>query len=75
MTDLIQKDLDNGLVSEEVLSTRISLKRFASQEEIAEVMFFLGTNASSYMTGQVLNVDGGLSIDLNPGNTTALTKK
>jgi hypothetical protein len=27
------------------------------------------------MTGQVLNVDGGLSIDLNPGNTTALTKK
>ncbi|NCA18809.1 MAG: SDR family oxidoreductase, partial [Actinobacteria bacterium] len=48
---------------------------FATPEEIAEVMFFLGTKASSYMTGQVLNVDGGLSIDLNPGNTTALTKK
>ena len=75
MTDLIQKDLNNGLVSEEVLSTRISLKRFATPEEIAEVMFFLGTKASSYMTGQVLNVDGGLSIDLNPGSTTALTKR
>ena len=75
MTDLIQKDLNNGLVSEEVLSTRISLKRFATPEEIAEVMIFLGTKASSYMTGQVLNVDGGLSIDLNPGSTTALTKR
>lgn len=75
MTDLVQKDLNNGLVSEEVLSTRISLKRFATSEEIAEVMFFLGTKASSYMTGQVLNVDGGLSIDLNPGSTDALTKR
>ena len=75
MTDLVQKDLKNGLVSQEVLGNRISLKRFATPEEIAEVMFFLGTKASSYMTGQVLNVDGGLSIDLNPGNTSALTKK
>ncbi|CAB5241043.1 unannotated protein [freshwater metagenome] len=75
MTELVQKDLINGLVSEEVLGNRISLKRFATPEEIAEVMFFLGTKASSYMTGQVLNVDGGLSIDLNPGNTSALTNK
>jgi len=75
MTDLVQKDLKNGLVSQEVLGNRISLKRFATPEEIAEVMFFLGTKASSYMTGQVLNVDGGLSIDLNPGSTSALTQK
>ena len=75
MTELIQKDLINGLVSEEVLSGRISMKRLASPDEIAEVMFFLGTKASSYMTGQLLNVDGGLSIDLNPGNTQALASK
>lgn len=75
MTELVQKDLKNGLVSQEVLGSRISLTKFATPEEIAEVMYFLGTKASSYMTGQVLNVDGGLSIDLNPGNTSALTKK
>jgi NAD(P)-dependent dehydrogenase (short-subunit alcohol dehydrogenase family) len=75
MTELIQKDLINGLVSEEVLSGRISLKRLASPEEIAEVMCFLGTKASSYVTGQLLNVDGGLSIDFNPGNTQALAGK
>lgn len=75
MTDLIQKDLQNGLVSEEALSKRISLKRLANPEEIAEVMYFLATDASSYVTGQVINVDGGLSIDLNPGSTAALTKK
>ncbi len=74
-TELIQKDLINGLVSEEVLSGRISLKRLASPEEIAEVMYFLGTKSSSYMTGQLLNVDGGLSIDFNPGNTQALSGK
>lgn len=74
MTELIQKDLKNGLVSEEVLSGRISLRRLANPEEIAEVMLFLGTSASSYMTGQVLSVDGGLSIDLNPGSTAAIAK-
>ncbi len=72
LTDLIQKDLDSGLVSEELLSSRISLKRLGKPDEIGEVMFFLASNASSYMTGQVLRVDGGLSIDLNPGNVNAV---
>jgi len=69
MTDLVQKDLESGLVSEATLSTRISMKRLAQPAEIAEVMYFLASNASSYVTGQVVNVDGGLSIDLNPGST------
>jgi hypothetical protein len=36
-------------------------------------MYFLASNASSYITGQVINVDGGLSIDLNPGSNDALS--
>jgi NAD(P)-dependent dehydrogenase (short-subunit alcohol dehydrogenase family) len=71
-TELIQKDLANGLVSEEQLVTRISLKRLAEPSEIAESMFFLATEASSYTTGQVIHVDGGLSIDFNPGNTNRI---
>lgn len=73
-TDLIQKDLDSGLVSEELLSSRISLNRFGKPEEIGDVLFFLATNTASYITGQVINVDGGLSVDLNPGNVVAYKK-
>jgi NAD(P)-dependent dehydrogenase (short-subunit alcohol dehydrogenase family) len=73
-TELIQKDLANGLVSEEQLTTRISLKRLAHPSEIAESMFFLATEASSYITGQVIHVDGGLSIDFDPGNTKRIAR-
>jgi NAD(P)-dependent dehydrogenase (short-subunit alcohol dehydrogenase family) len=73
-TELIQKDLANGLVSEHELATRISMKRLADPSEIAESMVFLATEASSYITGQVLHVDGGLSIDFNPGNTRRIAQ-
>jgi NAD(P)-dependent dehydrogenase (short-subunit alcohol dehydrogenase family) len=50
------------------------MKRLAEPSEIAESMFFLATEASSYVTGQVLPVDGGLSIDFDPGNTKVIAR-
>ena len=38
----------------------IPLKRGGSPEEIANTCVFLGSDMSSYLTGQVLNVDGGM---------------
>ena len=38
----------------------IPLKRGGSPEEIANACLFLGSDLSSYITGQVLNVDGGM---------------
>lgn len=38
----------------------IPLGRFASSEDIANVTLFLASDLSAYVTGQVLNVDGGL---------------
>ena len=42
-------------------TARIPLRRAASVEEIAEVIRFLASDASSYMTGQNVRVDGGAS--------------
>ena len=36
--------------------------RFADVKEIADLVSFLCSDASSYMTGQVLVLDGGLSL-------------
>ncbi len=44
----------------EALMGMIPLKRTAKPEEIASVVLFLASQASSYVTGQVLCVDGGL---------------
>ncbi len=37
----------------------IPLGRFARPEELADVIAFLATNGSSYITGQTINVNGG----------------
>lgn len=39
---------------------RIPLGRFGGPEEVADVVLFLASDLSRYMTGQVLTVDGGL---------------
>ena len=41
---------------------KIPLGRFGSTEEIANVTLFLASNMSSYITGQVISVCGGLNI-------------
>lgn len=42
-------------------TTKTLLPRLGEKEDIAEVITFLASNASSFMTGQVLPVDGGWS--------------
>ena len=41
---------------------QIPLGRFGKPEEIAEIALFMLSQKASYMTGQVLQVDGGLAI-------------
>lgn len=40
----------------------IPLKRIGSIDEIASVVAFLVSDAASYITGQVINIDGGLAL-------------
>ncbi|MDY7031545.1 MAG: 3-oxoacyl-[acyl-carrier-protein] reductase [Thermodesulfobacteriota bacterium] len=44
----------------ENLKNQIPAQRLGTPEDIAEAVFFLVSDASSYITGQVINVNGGL---------------
>ena len=44
----------------ENINVQIPLKRMGTAREVAEVIYFLGSEKSSYITGQVINIDGGM---------------
>ena len=58
----IETDMTNVLSDsiKESIYNQIPLKRMGTAKEVAELIYFLGSEKSSYITGQVINVDGGM---------------
>lgn len=54
MTDVLPDSVKENIYNQ------IPLKRMGTAKEVAELIYFLGTDASSYITGQVINIDGGM---------------
>lgn len=54
MTDVLKDE-----VKEEISKT-IPLKRMGTPQDVANVVKFLASEDSSYITGQVINIDGGM---------------
>lgn len=54
MTDVLKDDV------KQEIAKNIPLKRMGTTQDVANVVKFLASNDSSYITGQVINVDGGM---------------
>src|SRR5215207_57 len=59
MTELVQQGIDQGLVTEQTYHSRIPMGRMGTLDEVAEAVLFLASDEASYVTGDVLRVDGG----------------
>ena len=69
LTPLLEAALEKNPNSLEKAEARTPMRRAAKPEEIADAVVFLLMDASSYVTGQVLSVDGGLSANHVAGPT------
>lgn len=63
---MVETELATNFTTQEQrkeLLMNIPLKRFGKEEEIAELVLFLSSNSSDYITGETVNINGGSYMD------------
>ncbi len=55
---MMKKNTQEQIIKE--VTSRTSLKRVGKPDEIANVVLMLSSELSSFITGQVIRVDGGM---------------
>ena len=56
MTDVLKDEQKKAIID------RIPLKRMGTATEVAAMAVFLAGSGGSYITGQVIRIDGGLTV-------------
>ena len=56
MTDAMPEDAKKQVMD------RIAMKRLGDVKDVAETVAFLASDKASYITGQVICIDGGMSV-------------
>ena len=57
-TEMMSKNTPKNIIEETI--SKVSLKRVGEPEETAKTALFLASDLSSYITGQIIRVDGGM---------------
>ena len=56
MTDVLSDKVKENIINS------ILIKRMGKPEDVANLVLFLASDSSNYITGQVINIDGGMVV-------------
>ncbi len=65
-TELMESGIKEGIIDEKNIMSIIPMKRYITTQEVGNVAAFLASDESNGVTGQVICVDGGWSVNALP---------